>query len=94
MPQKSISGQIERISVNHAKASVSFMFKGDPTRYLLVIPGAQYMKKDASQAFDLTQPGDAVEVSYWEQNSHLKDGDVAEWKNLTLNLQGGYPDML
>jgi hypothetical protein len=94
MPQKSISGQIERISINHVKASVSFMLKGDPARYLLKIPGAEYMEKDASQAFDLTQPGDSVEVSYWERSSDRSDGEVAEWKNLTLNIQGGYPDML
>jgi hypothetical protein len=94
MPKKSISGQIERISVNHTNESVSFMFKGDSARYLLSIPGAKYMEKDASQAFDLSQPGDAVAVSFWERSSARSDGEVAEWKNLTLDLKGGYPDML
>jgi hypothetical protein len=52
------------------------------------------MGKDASQAFDLTQPGDAVEVSYWERRSDRTDGEVAVWQNLTIDLKGGYPDML
>lgn len=93
MPKK-LSGIIARISVNHMKGSVSFMLEEDATRYLLDIPGAQYLDKTAAQAFDLTQPGDAVHISFHELKSPEKDGDVAEWKNLTLDIKGGYPDML
>jgi hypothetical protein len=71
------------------------MLEGDTARYLLDIPGYEYMEKDQAQAFDLAQPGDEVTVSFYPRSSsEQKDGDVAQWTNLTLNLKGGFPDML
>jgi len=89
-----VAGKISRISVNHVTSSVSFMLEGDDRRYLLHVPGAEYMQKDSAQAFDLTHAGDLVEIAFYERKSAKKDGDVSSWKNLTLDLQGGYPDML
>jgi hypothetical protein len=84
-----IQGTISRININHVIHYVTFMLEKDETVYRLEYD--RCLRRPGSQALDLTQPGDVVEVEYWPSTSKAIDGDIVCWENQTVGATAATP---